>query len=119
LIEISKFLAIDFGPYTYEQVVKTKEEMKELDKMLPNLDDLELATTKFSSLKEMDKMQNQELMNIVESRSNMTLTDIVGLIKSRVSIFGIYNLHDDLELKHTKLGAEIKTANAKLEFLYR
>lgn len=119
LIEISKFLAIDFGPYTYEQVVKTKEEMKDLDKMLPNLDDLELATTKFSSLKEMDKMQNQELMNIVESRSNMTLTDIVGLIKSRVSIFGIYNLHDDLELKHTKLGAEIKTANAKLEFLYR
>jgi len=28
----------------------------ELDKMLPNLDDLELATTKFSSLKEMDKL---------------------------------------------------------------
>jgi hypothetical protein len=41
------------------------------------------------------------------------------MIKHRVSIFGIFNLHDDLELKHTKLGAEIKTANAKLEFLYR
>lgn len=93
--------------------------MAELDKMLPNLDDLELATTKFSSLKEMDKLQNQELMNIVEGRARMNMSDIVAQIKQRVSIFGIYNLHDDLELKHTKLGAEIKTANAKLEFLYR
>jgi hypothetical protein len=58
-------------------------------------------------------------MNIVNSRSQMSMSDIVALIKSRVSIFGIYNLHDDLEMKHTKLGSDIKTANAKLEFLYR
>jgi len=49
-------LALDFSQYTYEEVISKKEEMKELDKMLPNLDDLELATTKFSSLKEMDKL---------------------------------------------------------------
>ena len=54
MIEIDKFLNIDFKPYTYEQVVETKKEMMELDKMLPNLDDLELATTKFSSLKEIE-----------------------------------------------------------------
>jgi len=58
-------------------------------------------------------------MNIVQKRSQLDLGDIVAMVKHRVSIFGIYNLHDDLEMKHTKLGAEIKTANAKLEFLYR
>ena len=58
-------------------------------------------------------------MNIVNARASMTMSDIVSLVKDRVSIFGIYNLHDDLEIKHTKLGSDIKTANAKLEFLYR
>ena len=58
-------------------------------------------------------------MNIVNARASMTMSDIVSLVKERVSIFGIYNLHDDLEIKHTKLGSDIKTANAKLEFLYR
>jgi hypothetical protein len=58
-------------------------------------------------------------MNIVEKRSKLDFADIVSMVKHRVSIFGIFNLHDDLEMQHTKLGAEIKTANAKLEFLYR
>ena len=58
-------------------------------------------------------------MNIVNARASMTMSDIVSLVKERVSVFGIYNLHDDLEIKHTKLGSDIKTANAKLEFLYR
>jgi hypothetical protein len=41
------------------------------------------------------------------------------LIKERVSIFGIYKLHDEVHIQNSKLSAEIKVANSKLEYLYR
>lgn len=49
----------------------------------------------------------------------MDTFDILDLIKERVSIFGIYKLHDEVHIKNSKLSAEIKLANSKLEYLYR
>lgn len=49
----------------------------------------------------------------------MGLSDIVSLIKERVSIFGIYKLHDDMEESYTELKTDVKIAGKKLEFLYR
>ena len=49
----------------------------------------------------------------------MTPTEIMELIKSRVSIFSIFKLHDDLELNDANLKSELKITNAKIEFLYR
>ena len=49
----------------------------------------------------------------------MSVVDILDLVKKRVSIFGVYQLYDDLEMKDANLRSEIKISNAKLEFLYR
>jgi len=49
----------------------------------------------------------------------LSLGEIIDMVKTRVSIFGIYNLHDDIETTNAKISADLKVANAKLEFLYR
>ena len=54
-----------------------------------------------------------------EKRKRLSLREIIDLVKRRVSIFGIYNLHDEIEASTAKLAADQKVANAKLEFLYR
>ena len=40
LLEIEKFLSVDFTNHTYEQVSDVKNKMQVLDAMLPNLDEL-------------------------------------------------------------------------------
>jgi hypothetical protein len=55
----------------------------------------------------------------MKKRSELSMIDILDLVKRRVSIFGVYQLHDDLEMKDANLRSEIKISNAKLEFLYR
>ena len=116
LEEINKFLAIDFTDYTYEQVSETKNKMQVLDGMLPNLDELEVST---SHKNEHEKLKQTNLDKILEERARFSLTEIVALIKQRVSIYGVYNLHDEVALNNSQLQAQIDLSNTKLEFLYR
>jgi hypothetical protein len=55
----------------------------------------------------------------MKKRSELSVLDILDLVKRRVSIFGVYTLYDELEMKDANLRSEIKISNAKLEFLYR
>jgi hypothetical protein len=67
----------------------------------------------------MEKHQQEKVNAIIENRARLSLIDIINVIKKRVSIFGIYNLHDEIETTNARLTADLKVSNAKLEFLYR
>jgi hypothetical protein len=86
--------------------------------MLPNLDDLEVSGSKFN-LSDVERSKKALTDDILTKRSNFTPLDILSLIKSRVSIFSIFKLHDDIEFNDAKMKSELKITNAKLEFLYR
>lgn len=116
--EIEKCINIDFENLSYDEVDENLKKMHDRDQMLPNLDDLEMNTNKFS-LSEAEKAKNAELDAIINERTQFSLVDIVNLIKKRVSIMGIFNLYDDMEMNDASIRAEVKIANAKLEFLYR
>ena len=88
--------------------------MADLDNMLPNLDDLESSIGS-----KVDRKKTTVADETLQQRASMSIFDIIDLVKSRVSIFGIYKLHDDVEFQNARLSAEIKIANAKLEYLYR
>jgi hypothetical protein len=90
--------------------------MQVLDAMLPNLDELEVST---SHKNEHDKIRQSNLDKILEDRSKFSLNDIVKLVKERVSVFGVYNLHDEVQMNNSQLQAQIELSNTKLEFLYR
>ena len=88
--------------------------MSDLDNMLPNLDDLEQSIGA-----RVDPKKVTPADEILNQRANMDIFEIIDLVKDRVSIFGIYKLHDEVHIQNSKLGAEIKLANSKLEYLYR
>jgi len=89
-----------------------------LDQMLPNLDDLEVNLSKFT-MSEAEKAKQAEIDEIMKKRTELSIVDILDLVKRRVSIFGVYQLHDQMEMNDANLRSEIKISNAKLEFLYR
>lgn len=107
-------MEIDFSNHTYDQITKVTQEMADLDNMLPNLDDLESSIGS-----KVDRKKTTVADETLQQRASMSIFDIIDLVKSRVSIFGIYKLHDDVEFQNARLSAEIKIANAKLEYLYR
>lgn len=90
------------------------KKMSDLDNMLPNLDDLEQSIGA-----KVDPKKVTPADEILNKRANMDIFEIIDLVKDRVSIFGIYKLHDEVHIENSKLGAEIKLANSKLEYLYR
>ena len=90
------------------------KKMGDLDNMLPNLDDLEQSIGA-----RVDPKKVTPADEILNKRANMDIFEIIDLIKDRGSIFGIYKLHDEVHIENSKLGAEIKLANSKLEYLYR
>lgn len=108
----------DLTGSTYSQITETCEKMADLDEMLPNLDDLEVSDSKFSA-KDMERHLHEKVNGIIESRATLSLGEIIDMVKKRVSIFGIYNLHDELETTNARISADLNVANAKLEFLYR
>ena len=116
--EINHFLLKDLSDSSYEQVKEMCDKMADLDEMLPNLDDLEVSDSKFSA-KDMERHQEEKVNAIIEKRARLSLGEIIDMVKKRVSIFGIYNLHDEIETTNARLTADLKVANAKLEFLYR
>lgn len=116
--EIDTFLEMKVDDFTYEQVKDATEKMAALDEMLPNLDDLE-ANNQKSFLKDMAKHQEAKVNAIISKRASTSLTEIIGMIKSRVSIFGMYNIHDEMETTNAKFAAELNVSNAKLELLFR
>ena len=65
--------------------------MADLDNMLPNLDDLEQS---IGSKAEKKASISEETL---QKRANMDIFEIIDLIKSRVSIFGIFKLHDEVQ----------------------
>ena len=90
--------------------------MQVLDAMLPNLDELEVS----SSLKnEHEKVKQSNKDKILEERSKFSLNEIVALVKQRVSIFGVFNLYDEVYVNNSQLQSQIDLSNTKLEFLYR
>ena len=86
------------------------KKMSDLDNMLPNLDDLEQSIGA-----KVDPKKVTPADEILNKRANMDIFEIIDLVKDRVSIFGIYKLHDEVHIENSKLGAEIKLANSKLE----
>ena len=116
LEEIDKFLSVEYSNHTYEEISEVKNKMQVLDAMLPNLDELEVS----SSLKnEHEKVKQSNKDKILEERSKFSLNEIVALVKQRVSIFGVFNLYDEVYVNNSQLQAQIDLSNTKLEFLYR
>lgn len=71
--------------------------MQVLDAMLPNLDELEVSS---SHKNEIEKVRQSNLDKILEERSKFSLNEIVKLVKQRVSVFGVYNLHDEVNINN-------------------
>ena len=107
---------VDFTDHTYEQVSEVKNKMQVLDAMLPNLEELEVST---SHKNEHDKVKQTNMDKILEERTKFTLNEIVQMVKERVSVFGVYNLYDEVDINNQMLQAQIDLSNTKLEFLYR
>lgn len=118
LTELETYLNIEWDKLTYEETISQTKKMETLDSLLPNLDDLEINLSKFT-MNEAEKAKQQEIETIMQRRTQLSVIDILDLVKKRVSIFGVYQLYDDLEMKDANLRSEIKISNAKLEFLYR
>ena len=89
-----------------------------LDQKLPNIDDIEVQYSKFEQ-SEAEKARNAEIDQIIAKRCKMDLHTIIEQVKRRVSVYGLYNLFDEIEMNDTQLRSEIKIQNAKLEFLYQ
>ena len=68
---------------------------------------------------EVEKAKQALTEEILTKRASFSPTEILELVKSRVSLFSIFKLYDDLELNDAKLKSELQITNAKLEFLYR
>lgn len=49
----------------------------------------------------------------------MTFGEIIVKIKEKVSIFGIFNLYDEVELIQAELNEDVKLQHHKIEFLER
>jgi len=62
---------------------------------------------------------NAVLTDIIEKRSKMTFGEIIVKIKEKVSIFGIFNLYDEVELIQAELNEDVKLQHHKIEFLER
>jgi hypothetical protein len=62
---------------------------------------------------------NAVLTDIIEKRSKMTFGEIIDKIKEKVSIFGIFNLYDEVELIQAELNEDVKLQHHKIEFLER
>lgn len=118
LTELESYLNIEWDKCTYEETLEQTKKMENLNSMLPNLDDLEINLSKFT-MSEAEKAKQSEIEAIMNKRTQLSVIDILDLVKKRVSIFGVYQLYDDLEMKDANLKSEIKISNAKLEFLYR
>lgn len=87
---------MDLTDSSYDQIKETCEKMAALDEMLPNLDDLEVSDSRLSA-KDMEAHQQEKLNSIIESRATLSASEIIDMVKKRVSIFGIYNLYDEIE----------------------
>jgi hypothetical protein len=109
---------MDYSVVTYQEMRDLTIKIKVLDEKLPNLDDLEVPESKFQ-MTEVEKAKQALTDEILAKRARFSPIEILDLIKTRVSVFSIFKLHDDLELNDTKLKSELKITNAKLEFLYR
>ena len=109
---------MDYEAITYKEMKEVTSKIKILDDKLPNLDDLEVPESRFQ-MTEVEKAKQALTDEILNRRANFSPTEILELIKSRVSLFSIFKLHDDLELNDAKLNSELRITNAKLEFLYR
>ena len=62
---------------------------------------------------------NAVLTDIIEKRSKMMFGEIIVKIKEKVSIFGIFNLYDEVELIQAELNEDVKLQHHKIEFLER
>lgn len=71
--------------------------MEVRDQSLPDLDDLEQGNDKLIS--EADKNRGADRVARMEARACFTAHDVLKLVKERVSIFSIFNLHDEMEMQ--------------------
>jgi hypothetical protein len=116
--QLDVFIKLDYENLTYQEMSEITTKIKILDQKLPSLDDLEVSDSKYQ-LTEVEKAKQALTDEILSKRSSFTPMEILSLIKSRVSIFSIFKLHDDLELNNAKITSELQLTNSKLEFLYR
>jgi len=94
--------------------------MAALDERLPDIEDVEnmLAAAKFQQ-PAAQKLMDREVDEVVSKRAKFTLGKIAELIQSRLSLFGLFMLYDEVELSTIGLKAELHLQNEKLEFLFR
>lgn len=62
---------------------------------------------------------NKKIDRVVYERSTFSLGRIAELMKDRMSLYGLYALHDEVELNAVKMRAEMHIQNEKLEFLFK
>merc|ERR1711924_497924 len=67
----------------------------------------------------MGKQMNKRIDRVIHERFNYSLGKIAGLMKDRLSLYGLYALHDEVELNSVKMRSEMHTQNEKLEFLFK
>lgn len=77
-----------------------KNKMQVLDAMLPNLEELEVST---SHKNEHEKVKQSNMDKILEERTKFSLNEIVEMVKERVSVFGVYNLYDEVHINNSML----------------
>ena len=65
------------------------------------------------------KQMNQRINQVIEERTQMSMDVISAEISSRLSFYGLFALHDEVELSTAKMKAEMHIQNEKLEFLFR
>lgn len=61
-------MKINWDTYTYQELIETTEKMAVFNQELPNLDDLEVSTSKFNQ-KAVEKAKEQEISNLYERRA--------------------------------------------------
>ena len=118
ITEIEEFTSMDLEQCSHSDLMSNYQRMQILNQKLPNIEDIQDAFKKFE-VSEAEQARINEREAVIEKRCEWSYADIVSQIKDRVSYYGIFNIHDEIEMNAAYIRGEIKIQNGKVEFLYQ
>lgn len=116
---VTEMINVDLTTLTFDQIEDIHHQMKQLEKKLPDVSDLEglIQTVRFQQPLA-QKIMEEQIDSVIVERSKFSLAQVSELVRKRLSLVSIFQMYDDIELEHEKMNAELHIQNEKLRFLF-
>jgi len=114
------YLQKNYDAMNFREIEMNYKDMEILDQKLPDIDDVEdmLSAVRFQQ-PAAQKQMNKRINRVINERTYLSLGNIAQRMKDRLSFFGLFMLHDEVELNTAKMKSEMYIQNEKLEFLFK